>query len=313
MKNNALLKAVFVIPPAVHLLDITGPAHVFYEATDYGADIRLFFCNVHANQQKVQSSASLFLAELTDFDQMELNAGDLIFVPGLDSTLLLDENFLTTSRAFQYWLKKQHENGVMICSVCTGAFLLAEAGLLDGKECTTHWKYIDRFKARYPAALLQTNRLFVKADSIYTSAGVASGIDLSLFLLEELYGSSFTVKIAKEIVVYTRRNEQDPQLSIFMQFRNHMDQRIHTVQDLITQSFNKKISIAHLADKVYMSPRNLTRLFRKTTQISIGDYTSKLRKERAMQMIAAGHTVQAAAQSCGLKSNNQLRAVMAKA
>jgi transcriptional regulator GlxA family with amidase domain len=185
-------------------------------------------------------------------------------------------------------VKKQHDKGVKICSVCTGAFLLAEAGLLDDKQCTTHWKFIDRFQNRFPKALLQGNRLFVKAGDIYTSAGVSSGIDLSLFILEELFGSGFAAKIAKEIVVYIRRTETDPQVSAFMQFRNHMDQRIHTVQDLLSQSLDKKLSIAELAAAVFMSPRNLTRLFRKTTAISIGDYLNKLRAERSVQMIADG-------------------------
>jgi transcriptional regulator GlxA family with amidase domain len=102
-----------------------------------------------------------------------------VFVPGLESSLLMDDDFLASSRAFQYWLKKQHDIGVKICSVCTGAFLLAEAGLLDNREYTTHWKFIDRFQNRFPKALLQKNRLFVKAGNIYTSAGVSSGIPVS--------------------------------------------------------------------------------------------------------------------------------------
>lgn len=307
------IQAVFVIPPRVHLLDITGPAHVFYEATDYGADLKLHFCNIHTHENSIQSSSSLFLSNLVNYNDLELTSNDLIFVPGLESSLLMDDVFLTSSRAFQYWLKRQHDKGVKICSVCTGAFLLAEAGLLDGKECTTHWKFTDRFAARYPKSLLQNNRLFVKAGDIYTSAGVSSGIDLSLFILEELFGSGFAAKIAKEIVVYIRRTETDPQVSAFMQFRNHLDQRIHTVQDLLSQSLGQKLSIAELADAVFMSPRNLTRLFRKTTGISIGDYLNKLRTERSVQMIADGYTMQAAAQSCGLKSTNQLRAIIKKA
>jgi transcriptional regulator GlxA family with amidase domain len=307
-----LVQAVFVIPPRVHLLDITGPAHVFYEATDYGAPLKLHFCNIHAQENSIQSSSSLFLSNLINYNELNLQPGDVIFVPGLESSLLMDDGFLTSSRAFQYWLKKQYDNGVKICSVCTGAFLLAEAGLLTNKECTTHWKFTDRFQNRFPQTLLKSNRLFVKADNIYTSAGVSSGIDLALFMLEELFGSGFATKIAKEIVVYIRRTESDPQISAFMQFRNHMDQRIHTVQDLLSQSLDKKLSITQLAAEVFMSPRNLTRLFRKTTQISIGDYLNKLRHERSVHMIADGYTMQAAAQSCGLKSTNQLRSIIKK-
>lgn len=306
------LQAVFVIPPQVHLLDITGPAHVFYEARDYGANINLHFCNVHQQEDRIQSSSSLVLANLTNYDELKLIAGDLVFVPGINSALLLNSLFLESSRAFQYWLKEQHQNGVIICSVCTGAFLLGEAGLLNGRECTTHWKFVDLFCSSFPEALLQKNRLFVKSGHLYTSAGVSSGIDLALFLLEEIFGSGFAAKIAKEIVIYSRRTEADPQLSAFMQFRNHLDQRVHTVQDLLAQSLDTRLTIYELAKEACMSPRNLTRLFRKTTGISIGDYITTLRKERALQLIAGGFTIQAAAQSCGLKSTNQLRAIIDK-
>ncbi|AMR33813.1 hypothetical protein A0256_21420 [Mucilaginibacter sp. PAMC 26640] len=306
------LQAVFVIPPGVHLLDITGPAHVFYEAKDYGANVTLNFCNVHQKEDRIQSSSTLFLANLIDYNQLTLVAGDLVFVPGLDAKLLMDHIFLESSRAFQYWLKDQYEKGVLICSVCTGAFLLGEAGLLNGRACTTHWKYTDRFHERFPKALLQKNRLFVKSGSIFTSAGVSSGIDLALFLLEEIFGSGFAAKIAKEIVIYTRRTESDPQLSAFMQFRNHLDHRVHTVQDLLSQSLGVRLTIDDLAASACMSPRNLTRQFRKTTGISIGDYTTSLRRERALQLIAEGHTIEATAQSCGLKSTNQLRTIIGK-
>jgi len=313
MNGDKPVQAVFVIPPMVHLLDITGPAHVFYESMDYGAPVKLFFCNVHSGEASIESSSSLFFSNLVDYNELDLTTGDLVFVPGLASSLLMDDHFLTSSRAFQYWLKKQFANGVLICSVCTGAFLLAEAGLLDQKECTTHWKFTERFKARFPKTLLQNNRLFVKAGTIYTSAGVSSGIDLALFLVEELFGSGFAASIAKEIVVYTRRSEADPQLSAFMQHRNHLDQRIHLVQDVISQSLNKKFGIAQLAVQACMSPRNLTRHFRKTTGISIGGYIDKLRAEHAALLIADGHTVKAAAQSCGLKSTNQLRTLLRSA
>jgi transcriptional regulator GlxA family with amidase domain len=128
-----------------------------------------------------------------------------------------------------------------------------------------------------------------------------------------MFGSGFALKIAKEVVVYTRRTEQDPQLSAFMQYRNHIDERIHTVQDLLAQSLDKKLSIDYLAEQVFMSPRNLTRLFRKTTQTSIGDYLNKLRAERSAQMLADGYTMQAVTQACGLKSTNQLRSIMKSA
>lgn len=311
MLSQPTIQAVFVIPPKVHLLDITGPAHVFYEATDYGAPLKLWFCNVHKGETDVDSSSALAFYKLSDFNHLQLNKGDLIIVPGLESVLLLDNAFLTSTRAFQHWLRQQHAAGVTVCSVCTGAFLLAEAGLLDNRECTTHWKYLERFAKRYPKVKLLTNRLFVKSDGVYTSAGVASGIDLSLHIIEEMFGANFAAAIAKEVVVYHRRSEGDPQLSAFLQHRNHLDNRIHTVQDILSQSIEKRVDIEYLAAQVYMSPRNLTRLFKKTTQVTIGQYIDQLRKEHATALIKQGYTRQEAAQSCGLKSAGRLTKLLA--
>jgi transcriptional regulator GlxA family with amidase domain len=309
--NKAPVQVVFVIPPGVHLLDITGPAHIFYEALSYGAPLKLYFCNLHAKETSIESSSSLFLSQLTDFNTLSLNKGDLVFVPGLDVALLLDDHFLSTSsKPFQQWMQAQHQNGVIICSVCTGAYLLAEAGLLNNRLCTTHWKYIERFTQCYPLAQVQQNRLFIKEDNLYTSAGVASGIDLSLFLIEELFGAAFSAQVAKEVVVFLRRAPADPQLSVFMQYRNHLEDRVHQVQDILAQSLEKKLNIEVLAEQVHMSGRNLTRLFRKTTNISIGQYTDQLRTERAQQLLREGHTLQTTANLCGLKSTNQLRQLL---
>ncbi|HTE01972.1 MAG TPA: DJ-1/PfpI family protein [Mucilaginibacter sp.] len=241
------LQAIFMIPPKVHLLDITGAAHIFYEASCYGAPVKLTFSTIDARQTEADSSCLLAFHRLTPYTDLTLKPGDLVFVPGLEAELLLADHFLAETRAFQYWLKKQHAQGVIICSVCTGAFLLAAAGLLDGRNCTTHWKYADRFKSLYPKVKLQTNRLFVNEDRIYTSAGVSSGIDLALYLTEQLWGARFAAQIAKEVVIYFRRTMDDPQLSVFMQYRNHLDDRIHRVQDLLSQSLDHKLSMEELA------------------------------------------------------------------
>ena len=304
------MNAVFVLPPGVHLLDITGPAHIFYESACYGAAVHSLFSSMFPGQREVVSSSTLAFGQLIPYDQLELGEGDLVFIPGLEGTLLLSDDFLASSRPFLAWLTQQHRKGVMVCSVCTGSFLLAESGLLDGLSCTTHWKYADRFRVRYPQIQLLANRLFVHEGHIYTSAGVTSGIDLALHLVQQLWGPYFAAQIAKEVVVYFRRGPDDPQFSVFIQHRNHMDHRIHTIQDRLAQSLDQKLTVEDLADTVSMSPRNLTRLFKKTTQITIGDYLEKLRVERAAQLIGEGQTVQSAALHCGLKSPNQLRSLL---
>lgn len=311
MQQTEKFRAFFVVPPEVQLLDLSGPAHIFYEARTYGAPIENYFIGLNTSREEL-SSAGVSLGRLQDYQTFSLSSTDWILLPGLESHLLFDKAFETRNRPFFDWLNTQHRSGAKICSVCTGAYLLAQAGLLDERECTTHWKYVEDFRARFPKAKLQKDRLFVKDEHIYTSAGVSSGIDLSLFLLEESFGPDFAAKVAKEVVIYLRRTEKDPQLSVFLQYRNHLENRIHTVQDLLAQQLEKKKNIEELAECVTMSPRNLTRLFKKTTGITIGEYLEKLRVEKALLLLSKGFDVESISQECGLNSSNQLRALLKK-
>jgi len=309
--SDARIRAFFLAPPRVHLLDLSGPVHIFYEAREYGAPLDLHFLGLDKSSA-VESSAGLVFTALEDFSKYTLGASDWIFIPGLDQELLLSPEFIQNNRPFLDWLSQQHHNGARICSVCTGAFLLAQSGLLNGRRGATHWKYLARFQQLFPHIKVEQKRLFVVDDRIYTSAGVASGIDLALFLLEESFGSLFAADIAREVVIYLRRGASDPQLSIFLQYRNHLDDRIHRVQDMLSRSLQQKVTIEDLAKEVSMSPRNLTRLFKKTLQITIGQYLEKLRVERALQLLAEDHKVEYTARACGLKSTNQLRALLKK-
>lgn len=302
---------VFIVPPKVHLLDLNGPAHIFYEARAHAASLTLQFVNCVVGSE-IESSAGLYFSQLKEFNNISLTANDWIFIPGLESSIMLNDSFLEDLHPFLEWLKQQALQGVQICSVCTGAFLVAEAGLLNYKNCTTHWKYIDVFQKRYPETEVLPDRLFVKSENFYSSAGVASGIDLALYVLEQCYGSAFAADIAKEVVVYLRRTDADPQLSVFLQYRNHMDQRIHKIQDLLAQHLEKPLTIEAIAEAVHMSPRNVTRLFKKTTHITPGQYIEKLRVEKAIQLLTDGHKVAYVASLCGLKSTNQLRSLMKK-
>lgn len=311
MNHNAKFRVFFLIPPEVQLLDFAGPAHLFYEATAYGADIEAHYLSLDKHLQQ-SSSAGISMSNLEFFEHHQLNKEDLLFIPGLESHLLLSENFKQKHSLFFGWLKTQNKTGAKICSVCTGAYLMGMAGILDEKEFTTHWKYIEDFKNRFPKAKVLSDRLIVKDGNIYSSAGVSSGIDLALYIIEELFGPVFAAKIAKEVVIYSRRTPKDPQLSVYLRYRNHLDNRIHMVQDLLSQNLEKKVKVETLAETVHMSRRNLTRLFKNTTGTTIGDYLDQLRAERATELLANGSKVSTAAHACGLKSSNQLRALMKK-
>lgn len=302
-------KLIFVVPPKVHLLDINGPAHVFYEVKEYGIDLDLNFVSLN-DKREIESSAGLHFNKLTSFSKFNLKQDDLVFIPGLDFALIDDTKFIGSIQPFLDWIVKQFANGAHICSVCTGSFLLAESGLLNYKSATTHWKYCEKFSNKFKKVNLEKNRLFTSNERIHTSAGVSSGIDLSLFLIEKFYGSKLALDVAKEIVIYFRRTGSDPQLNIFLQYRNHLDERIHMVQDYLISNLSNAPNIEELAEKVYMSKRNLTRLFKNTVGITIGKYLEKLRVERAASLLSEGNKVSFVAQQIGLKSSNQLRNIL---
>lgn len=301
----------FLIVPKTHPLDIIGPAQLFYECKDNGADLNLFFVSTTENTE-LESSIGLGFSKLTPYKNVTLEQGDIVVIPGIEFDLLMDVDFKLESQDFYNWMRTQYANGVTMVSVCTGAFLLGESGLLKGKNATTHWKAFDIFEQKYPDTKLLKNKLFVENERIYTSAGMLSGTDLCLYLVEKEFGIKFAVEIAKEIVIYFRRGETDPQLSIFLQYRNHLDDRIHKAQDFIAKHLTTPFIIDDIADNVYMSARNLTRLFKKTTGITIGYYVSKLRVEQSIHLLADGYTIAYAAENCGLSSTNQLRTLLKK-
>lgn len=311
MKHQTTRKILFAIPPEVHLLDINGPAHIFYEAKNFGANLELHFISLN-EESEIRTSAGLFFNRLESFKNFTLNRNDVLFIPGLEFFQISDKQFVDSLSPFLEWVTRQYKNHAHICSICTGSFILAETGILNGKSSTTHWKYLDVFSERFPEVELLENRLFISSGNIHSSAGVSSGIDLSLYLIEDFFGTKFALELAKEVVIYFRRSPTDPQLSVFLQYRDHLDQRIHNAQDFIIKNLFNPPKIEEVANKVHMSKRNLTRLFKNTTGITIGRYVEILRVERALTLLSEGHKNNFVISQVGLKSTNQLRALLKK-
>lgn len=300
MKN----RVIFYFSNDVHILDLAGPLQVFYESGEYGIPYEILFVS---DKDQKQFSAGLFSDKLSDFSSIEFDKDDILIIPGFSIQSNLEPN-----KSFDAWLIKAFESKVAICSVCTGVFALARAGILDGLECTTHWKYIEALQKHFPKVKVMQNRLFVKNDSVYTSAGITTGIDLALFLIEERHGAKFAYQLAKELVMYLRRDSADGQESIFVQYRQHINYQIHEIQDWLIHHLHQKTSIEDLAEKVSMSPRNLTRLFKVKTGITIGEYIEKLRVERALQLLKRNEKMSTISQECGITNPHQLATILKK-
>lgn len=309
MRKNPQI--IFVVPPFVHVLDLTGPVQVFYEAGgSYDQPYQLTYCSY---QTALTSSAGLGFAQVLPFQEVQVQPGDFIFLPGMEMEYIRSTQFKQEGQPFFQWLHQQHAQGVYLCSVCTGAFILAQAGLLNGKKCTTHWKRLEELQNTFPLLLAQRDRLFVKDSGIYTSAGVTAGIDLALYILEEQHGARFATTVARELVVYLRRGELHPQKSVYLEYRNHINSRIHQVQDWLISNLSRKTTLEELSETAHMSARNLTRTFRKETGISIQAYTTLLRLELARTLSNnPAMTMEAIAAQCGFQDARQLRRIWQK-
>lgn len=290
----------FVMLPGVLSLDMTGPAETFALAGDA---FRLHYIGPHPD---VATSIGLTMSGIAPLPD-RLPAGSLLVLPGVaDSSL----HFSTPAAlAVQHWLMRQQPDiqrqAITVMCVCSGAILAAKSGLLHGKHCTTHHDVIARLRTAAPGAVIKENRIFVQDDNLWTSAGITSGIDLALHLINRLCGPEKALAVAREMVVWFRRSGDDPQLSPWLRYRNHLHPAIHRAQDALTAEPQRGWHLADIAAMAHVSPRHLTRLFQEHLGISVRDYLEQLRLAIAQQWLRQGRGVEHAAIAAGFSSPRQ--------
>ena len=185
------------------------------------------------------------------------------------------------------WLKKQYDQGAHIASICTGVFLLAETGLLDGKSATLHWGFTKMFKSFYPGVHLEQDKMFIDHGRLYCSAGVSAGMDLSLYLVEKFCGKKAAIESAKTMILDLGREKQTPYDS-FLTHKDHSDPLIKKVQNWIEKHYTRTIDYNDVADLFNISRRSLERRFKKATAITLLGYLQHLRVEAAKRMLEEG-------------------------
>jgi transcriptional regulator GlxA family with amidase domain len=297
-------RVVFVLTPRLHLLDLAGPAQVFSSAADIGYPYELHYV---AAAPVVPSHQGVPLQAGTTWPA--LTADDLVVVPGWRSPLSSGE--LTPDVLAR--IAGHHARGGTVVSICAGADALGRAGLLDGRRCTTHHEVQDELARRHPRASVVRDVLFVADDRVITSAGIASGIDLSLHLIATRHGPAPAAQIARAMVVYARRNGHDEQCSAMLRHRGHLSDVVHRVQDRIDAHFTETLPLTDLATGAGVSERTLTRLFEAAIGRTPLRYQQELRVERAEHLIGHGATVEAAARAVGFGDARMLRRLRSRA
>jgi transcriptional regulator GlxA family with amidase domain len=291
---------IFLALPELEILDLAGPMQAFAEAN---AARSRYAIRTVSTRDTIITHQGLALANLEPLPDVDRRA--LIVVPGMPYRATERPD----ARAVR-WLRRAYEAGAMIASVCTGSFILGEAGLLDGRNCTTHWSRVESLQRRFPRARVLADRLFVADGTLVTSAGIASGIDMALALIEQRDGPLIAAQVAREMVVYLRRDGSHEQTSVYLDYRTHLHPGVHKVQDWLVQHPSRAVTLDALAAVGAMSRRNLTRLFREATGISIAEYRTRIRVELARSLLQDPTlSTDKVALRCGFTGARQLRRV----
>lgn len=301
-------RVVFLVLPHVNLLDLAGPAQVFHSAAGMGASYQVVFC---ASEPEIASSQGLALAHLEPLSRV--GDGDIVLVPGISlHTHAQRETWLDPAVA--RWIAEAYAAGAHLASVCTGAFALGEAGILDGRRCTTHWQAVPLLRRQYPRAKVDEATLFVQDGRVTTSAGIASGIDMALAIVELAHGPLFTAQLARYLVVYLRRNGSHAQHSIYLDYRTHLHPGVHRAQDHLSASLTTPVSLTQLAVAAQMPVRSLSRAFKEATGLTPLQYHQRLRLELGATLLDNPDlSLEAISEMCGFDDARHFRRLWQRA
>ncbi len=288
--------------PDVQLLDVAGPLQVFASANDLvGASgrPRPYEPVVVADRRLVTASAGLGLAT-RELPSQRVPVDTLIVAGGFGVYPACENEEVVG------WIKARAKAARRTASVCSGAFLLATAGLLDGRRAVTHWRRCAEFARRFPAVRLEPDPIFIRDGDIWTSAGVTAGIDLALALVEDDLGRGIALAVARHLVVFLKRPGGQAQFSATLALQ-HGDARFERLHAWIADNLCRDLSVASLADAAGMSERSFVRHYSRATGRTPARAVEQVRVEAARHMLERGRPVKRVAAHCGYGSEETMR------
>lgn len=300
-----------VVPPRALLLDIAGPVEVLRKANMEQAQLCFDVAYV-GPAADVTSSVGLAVTGIAPLPAA-LPDGAMVVVSGaadrpLGSEVDTRKDDAPLEAEIADWLRRVVRPGIRLVTICSGALLAARAGLLEGCECTTHHAAIEDLRRAAPTARVRDNRLFVEDGERLTSAGITAGIDLMLAIVAREAGHDVALAVARYLVVYLRRGGADPQLSPWLEGRNHIHPAIHRVQDAVAGDPARAWTVTALARLAATSPRNLSRLFNEHTGLSVTDFVNRMRIALAREMVLGSRLdMEEIAARAGFSSARQFR------
>ena len=313
--SRATRRIVFVAAPGTEILDLVGPLQVFARASD-------MYCRANpgarpiysvevisaSSQRSLVTNCGVRIAAHKTFREVRGKIDTLLVAGG--TAIEQDEINADVVR----WLKKIAGRIRRIGSVCTGAMLLARAGLLDGRRATTHWNWCHILIKRAPRTDVDPNPIFIRDENVYTSAGVTAGMDLALALVEEDYGSRLALQVARNLVLYLRRPGGQSQFSAALSLQLTDRKPLRELESWVLDNLNKPLTVPVLAQRVAMSPRNFARVFTKEMKTTPAKFVERLRVEAARRRLEESqNSMETIAGECGFGNVNSMRNVFQRA
>lgn len=284
----------------VTMLDVAGAGEVFAEANRFGADYRIKIASVDGRDVTTSIGTRLGVTDALS----SIESADTVVVAGSDNlpSRAIDPDLVEAVRSVAGRTRR-------LASVCTGSFVLAQAGLLDGRRATTHWHDVRLFARAFPEITVEPDAIFVRDGDVFTSAGVSAGMDLALALVEMDYGAELVRAVARWLVVYLKRAGGQSQFSTLVESDPPPQSALRAVTDAIAADPGADHRVSALARRASLSTRQLTRLFRSELGMTPADYVEKVRVDAARAALDAGHTVTETAHLAGFGSTETLRRV----
>lgn len=295
--------------PPVDALDVVGPAQVFAYANHpqsgrkrpppYVLELVSAGSDVYMESEAVVGLTAHRTLEQEGRSGKPIDT--LIVTTGFAQAELLDQTAID-------WIRARAPTIRRVCSICVGAFALAESGLLDGRRATTHWRLVQRLASRYPTLRVDPDPIWVKDGNVYTSAGVSSGIDLALALVAEDLGNEAALTVARDLVLFLRRPGGQAQFSVALQSQEAQGSRLSELCVWISENLQADITVDVLAEQLCTSVRTLIRLFQRELQTTPGKFVEDIRLEAVRRSLELGGcALDEIARQCGYNSVSVLR------
>jgi transcriptional regulator GlxA family with amidase domain len=294
--------------PDAQVLDVTGPLEVFGRTARWlqehrrRQDLAYVVELLAPSRAPIVTSSGLRLLPNRAFTEVRGRVDTLLVAGGRGIREALADHRLVA------WLRRMAGRVRRMGSVCTGSFLLAEAGLLDGRRATTHWSACSHFARRYPKVTVDPDPIFIRDGDVYTSAGVTAGMDLALALVEEDHGREIALQVARELVLFLRRPGGQSQFSAQLATQAADREPVRELQAWIADHLAQDLSVPALASRVAMSPRNFARVFTREVGVTPAGYVENLRVEAARRRLEESrHGVDHVAADCGFGTAESMR------